>query len=297
MKTALFVIAYALIFIMCNPTDTILPFPGFDTEGHRGCRGLMPENTTPAMLYAVDLNVTTLEMDVHITNDLKVVLSHDAWFNADITTKPDGSFIQNEEQKIVLFNLNYDSIRKYDVGYKPYPKFPQQKKLHVAKPLLTDVTDVVESYCKQQNKNVWYNIEIKSSPEGDDKYHPQPKKFVELVMRVIKKKKIQQKVIIQSFDFRPLRYMHAKYLATKTSALINKQDKRTVDEIIKDLGFSPAIISPEYTLVTPKLIEECHKKSIRVIPWTVNDTTEMKRLKNMGVDGLISDYPNLYKNL
>ena len=93
----------------------------FDKEGHRGCRGLMPENTIPAMLHAIDLDVTTLEMDVHITKDSQVVLSHDPWMNPDITTKPDGSYITDKDPEYILYNMTYDSISRFDVGYKLYP--------------------------------------------------------------------------------------------------------------------------------------------------------------------------------
>ena len=140
----------------------------FDKEGHRGCRGLMPENTIPAMIHAIDLDVTTLEMDVHITKDSQVVLSHDPWMNPAITTKPDGSYLTDKDPKYILYNMTYDSIRRFDVGYKPYPLYPQQQKIHVAKPLLPVLIDSVEAYCRQKGKRVYYNIEIKSSPNGDD---------------------------------------------------------------------------------------------------------------------------------
>ena len=269
----------------------------FDKEGHRGCRGLMPENTIPAMLYAIDLDVTTLEMDVHITKDLQVVLSHDPWFNPDLTTKPDGTYINADEPKFILYEMNYDSIRRFDVGYKPYSKFPRQQKVHVAKPLLLSLIDSVESYCKKNNKRVFYNIEIKSAPEGDDIYHPKPEKYTELLMEVLRRKHITQQVIVQSFDVRPLQYLHLHYPEMKTSLLIDEGDTRSFDEEIKTLGFTPAIYSPHYSLVTDKLLTDCHQKNVRVIPWTINDLQEMKKLKAMGVDGLISDYPDLYEDL
>ncbi len=290
-------ILFSFVLLSCAPGHKTMKTSAFDAEGHRGCRGLMPENTIPAMLHAIDLDVTTLEMDVHITKDSQVVVSHDAWFNPDITTKPDGNFITANDHSYILYNMNYDSISKYDVGFKTYDKFPQQKKLYVSKPLLSVLIDSVEAYCKAKHKTVSYNIEIKSSPGGDNIYHPEPAKFTELLMAVINQKQIQQRVIIQSFDFRSLQYLHAKYPAIKTSALIDANDKRSLDKVISDLGFIPTIYSPVYQLVTDKLISECHQKNIHIIPWTVNELAEMKRLKNSGVDGLISDYPNLYKNL
>src|SRR5262245_37484753 len=121
----------------------------FDVEGHRGCRGLMPENTIPAMLKALDLGVTTLEMDVVITKDNKVVISHEPWFESDITTKPNGSFINpGQAMQYNIYQMNYDSVKMYDVGMKPHPRFPQQQKIKVIKPLLSDLLDSVTEYMK-----------------------------------------------------------------------------------------------------------------------------------------------------
>src|SRR5580765_1503590 len=135
--------------------------PAFDVEGHRGCRGLMPENTIPAMLKAIDLGVTTLEMDVVITKDNKVVVSHEPWFETEITTKPDGSFVNPvEAMQLNIYQMSYDEVLKYDVGMKPHPRFPQQQKMKVVKPLLSDLIDSVEAYLVKKNlPKVRYNIE------------------------------------------------------------------------------------------------------------------------------------------
>ncbi|MHA4809950.1 glycerophosphodiester phosphodiesterase family protein [Flavitalea flava] len=286
-------------FIMnsCTNTPKVAGFVPFDREGHRGCRGLMPENTIPAMLHAIDLNVTTLEMDVHITRDSQVVLSHDPWFNSEITTKPDGRYIDSAEPKFILYDMTYDRIRKFDVGRKPYPKFPRQEKLPVAKPLLSDLIDSVEAYCQKQNKSVFYNIEVKSDPRGDSLYHPKPDRFVDLLMQVLNRKQIARQVIVQSFDMRSLQYLHAHYPDQKTSLLIDEGNARSFDEQIAALGFTPTVYSPHYSLVTDVLLKACHQKEVLVVPWTVNELPAMKKLKDLGVDGLISDYPDLYAGL
>ncbi len=269
---------------------------GFDKEGHRGCRGLMPENTIPAYLKAVDLGVTTLEMDAVITKDSQVVMSHEPFFNHEITTKPDGSYITEQEEKSLnIYHMNYDEVKTYDVGLKPHPRFPQQQKMKVAKPLLKDVIDSVESYASRSGKQpLQYNIETKCTPATDDIYHPKPAPFVELILRIIKEKKIEERVIIQSFDIRSLQYLHQHYPNIKTALLIEDFDKKSFALQLKDLGFIPTIYSPAYQLVTPLLVKQCHDTGIKLIPWTVDDAAEIKRLKNIGVDGIISDYPNLF---
>jgi glycerophosphoryl diester phosphodiesterase len=268
----------------------------FDKQGHRGCRGLLPENTVPAMLHALDLGVTTLEMDVVITKDKKVILSHEQWFGKEITTKPDGSFMKElEERKFNIYWMTYEETKTFDVGMKPHPRFPQQQKMRVTKPLLSEVIDSVKKDMMTRRRPFpYYNIETKTNPEFDGVFHPKPEEFVELLMAVIKEKQIEEQVIIQSFDFRTLQYLHQKYPHIKTAMLIEDFDKRGLDVHITLLGFNPTIYSPAYQLVNEYVIKKCHEQHIKVIPWTVNTKEKIVELKAMGVDGIISDYPNLF---
>ena len=271
---------------------------GLDKQGHRGSRGLMPENTIPAMLKAIDLGVTTLEMDVVISKDNKVVVSHDVYFHQNITTTPEGKTLTKAEaEKRLVYTMPYDSVRKYDVGLKPHPDFPRQQKVAVQKPLLADLLDASEKAAKEKSRHVFYNIEIKSKPENDGKKHPPIEEFVDLAMTVINAKRTAARTTIQSFDPRALQVMHRKYPTVTTSLLMEGTDKRTLDEQLKELGFTPAVYSPHYSLVTPALIEQCRQKNIKVVPWTVNSLDEMQRLVALKVDGIITDYPDLFLQL
>jgi len=289
-------------FIISCSTQKIsvdnMPHIQFDTQGHRGCRALMHENTIPAMINALDLGVTTLEMDAVITKDNKVVMSHEPFFNHEITSKPDGSYVtESEEKSLNIFLMTYDEVKKYDVGIKPHPRFPKQKKMNVVKPLLSDLLDSVQNYVAIHKRPLpYFNIETKATPATDNVYHPEPARFVETLMSVIKEKRIQERVIIQSFDLRTLQYLHDKYPSVKTAMLIEDYDKRGLKDQLKALGFLPTIYSPEYSLVTEDLVKSCHGQKIKVIPWTVNDKVTMDKLKALGVDGIISDYPDLFKN-
>ncbi|MET0634745.1 MAG: glycerophosphodiester phosphodiesterase family protein [Chitinophagaceae bacterium] len=268
----------------------------FDTQGHRGARGLAPENTWPAMKAGLDAGVRTLEMDVVITRDKKVLVSHDVFFNHEITTRPDGKPVtEGDEKSLNLFGMDYGEIRNYDVGSRTHPRFPDQVHVKVSKPLLADLLDQVQLYMTTSRRPLpFFNIETKSLPATDNINHPQPAEFVELLMAVIREKKLEDRVTIQSFDFRTLQYLHEHYPAIKTAMLIEGDDHRKPAEQLADLGFKPTIYSPEYRLVTPELIRQMHQDGILVIPWTVNDKKHMDELKQMGVDGLISDYPNLF---
>lgn len=271
--------------------------PAFDIEGHRGCRGLMPENTVPAMMKALELGVTTLEMDVVITKDKQVILSHEPFFNHEITTKPNGEYVtEQEERNLNIYHMTYAQTQTYDVGLKPHPRFPNQRRLKATKPLLREVIDNAEAYRKlRSGTSFFYNIETKTESATDNVYHPAPEEFVNLLMKVITNAKISNQVIIQSFDFRTLKVLHKKYPTVKTAALIEDFDKRSIEEQLQVLGFMPTIYSPAYSLVTKELVEKCHQRNIKIIPWTVNDKATIEQLKGLGVDGIITDYPDLFK--
>ncbi len=269
----------------------------FDKQGHRGCRGLMPENTIPAMLHALGMGVTTLEMDVVMTKDKQLILSHESFFNHEISTKPDGTEVSaKEESSLNIYQMMYEEVKKYDVGMKSHPRFPRQEKMKAVKPLLRDVLEAVKQHMMMARRPFpFFNIETKTQPLTDNIYHPEPPEFVDSLMAVIKEKQLEEQVIIQSFDFRTLQYLHQHYPGIKTAMLIEDYDKRSLDEQLKSLGFTPSIYSPAYQLVNVTLLKKCHELGIKVIPWTVNEKTKMDELKNMGVDGVITDYPDLFQ--
>ncbi|MGQ0740371.1 MAG: glycerophosphodiester phosphodiesterase family protein, partial [Bacteroidota bacterium] len=246
--------------------------------------------------HALNLGVTTLEMDVVITKDKKVILSHEPWFGQEITTRPDGTYMgEREERKYNIYWMTYEQTKDFDVGMKPHPRFPKQQKIKVTKPLLADVIDSVnKEMMTRRRPPLRYNIEIKSNPQGDAVFHPKPEEFVDLVMAVVKEKGIEDYCIIQSFDFRPLQYLHQKYPHIPVAMLIEGNDKRTPEDQVKELGFTPAVYSPAYQLVNEKLLDKCHKQNMKLIPWTVNEKSKIDELKKMGVDGIITDYPDLF---
>jgi glycerophosphoryl diester phosphodiesterase len=264
-----------------------------DLEAHRGGRGLMPENSIQAMTAALDMGVTTLELDLGISKDGQVVVSHDSYMSGDFMLKPDGSVIKKEEEKsLLLYGMDYQLIKSYDGGSKPHPQFPQQKKFKTYKPLFTELIDSVETYIKAHHlKPVHYNVEIKSSPDGDVTAHPEPKVFVKKVMDIVLAKRLSKRMIIQSFDLRPLRILHQDYPKQKLSFLVANKDSYAIN--IKNLGFTPDAFSPYYLMVTQEMVNAAHEQKVTVIPWTVNTIAEIKKMESFGVDGIISDYPDL----
>lgn len=264
-----------------------------DIQGHRGCRGLMPENTIPAMHKALALGVKTLEMDIAISQDKQVLLSHDPFMNADFVYRPDGSPIPKAEEKnLRLFGMPYAEIRRYDVGSHGNPKFPRQQKLATYKPLLAEVIDSAEAYARRLHRPTpYYNIETKTTPAGDGIYHPAPDEFVRLLLAVVTAKGIKDRVIIQSFDPRTLEVVHRLQPNLRTALLVENQ--QSLEENLKRLSFRPTIYSPNYKLVNAELVQACHRQNLLIIPWTVNTTADAAHLAQP-LDGLITDYPDLF---
>jgi glycerophosphoryl diester phosphodiesterase len=276
---------------------TLLPMTVFaqfayDLQGHRGARGLMPENTIPAMIKAMDLGATTLEMDLAITKDGEVILSHEPFMNPMICLTPDGATIDAKDHSYNLFEMTYREILGFDCGTKIHAGYPQQIKFFATKPLLKDVFVMTEKYAKDMNLPApRYNIEIKSSPEGDGIYHPEVSEFSDKVVKLISESIGWERVNIQSFDFRVLKYIHATYPDVPLAMLV--ENAATYKADLEELDFQPEIFSPYFVGLTPEIIQTLKKKGMKIIPWTVNTTAQMEKLLEMGVDGIITDYPNL----
>ncbi|WGQ08254.1 glycerophosphodiester phosphodiesterase family protein [Pedobacter gandavensis] len=267
----------------------------FDLQGQRGARGIMPENTIPGMIKALDLGVNTLVMNAVISKDKQVVLSQEPYFNAEISLKPYGKAISLKDQKKYnIYKMNYEEVKKFDVGSKIHNRYPGQQKFKAYKPLLEETIDSVESYVKLNKlAKPNYSIETKLIPKGDGEFQPEPSEFVDLIMEVVKRKKLEKRVTIQSFDIRTLQYLHEHYPKIKTGLLIDEKENFEIN--IEELGFKPTVYSPYSVLVGKSLVDRCHEAGIKIIPWTINSTKEMKYLIDLGVDGLVTDYPNLFK--
>lgn len=264
----------------------------YDLQGHRGARGIMPENTIPAMIKALDLGVNTLELDLAITKDGEVIVSHEPYMNPVICLTPSGEEIPSGDKSHNIYKLSYDQASKYDVGSKFHKDFPNQVKFHTTKPKLSDLFEVVEKYVNDHGlTKPKYNIEIKSSSEGDGIYHPGVKEFSDLVFEVIDKHISWDRINVQSFDFRILRYYHETYPEVVLAVLVPGPFK--FEEQLDELGFQPQIYSPHYKGLTKEMVSILHSKGMKVIPWTVNSTSEMQFLLDVGVDGIITDFPNL----
>lgn len=272
----------------------------FYQVGHRGTRGLMPENTIPAFEKGIAVGANTIEFDVHITKDNKVVVYHDDSFTPAYTTLADGSDIPAaDRKKYTFYQMNYADIRQFIIGKKYYPAFPHQHLVATYAPLLSEMIDSVEHFTTQHHyPGAIYLLEIKSSPQTDGFDQPLPESFMKILMGEMKPylKQLKGRLIIQSFDMRPLKILHKDYPSIPLGYLTGDKSV-SVQQNIDQLGFYPAFYNPQFNLVTPELLKVCHKHGMKVLPWTVEDVKDMQRLKDMGVDGIITDYPDRFEAL
>jgi len=264
-----------------------------DLQGHRGARGLLPENSIPALLHALNLGVTTLEMDVAINAQGHPVLSHEPWMSARICSHGDGRAVSEEEQQnLRIYTMSDAEVAGYDCGSRGHPDFPGQQHMPVAKPLLGDALRAVARRSSETGRAaVYFNIEIKSAPEGDRVFHPEVDEFVAIVYQLLKEHGVVDRSTIQSFDPRALQAVHALDPGISTAWLVDNEDD--FGDNLQKLDFAPDIYSPHYSLVNKQMISAAHALNIRVVPWTVNEAGSMQHLLDLGVDGLITDYPDL----
>lgn len=281
------------VLLACNSSkfEDQMETEKFDWQGHRGARGLLPENTIPAFLEALKYPVTTLELDVVISKDSQVVISHEPWLSPAICAQPSGEAIPEVDPPAYpILEMGYAALSRFNCGL-PAPGFPEQQARDVAKPLLADMLTRVETYCRETGRDLpRYNIEIKSRPEWDNELTPEPARFAALLLQVVQEAGTADRTCIQSFDVRSLEAVHEQTPEMTTAYLIENQD--SLAENLNRLSFRPSIYSPYYQLLDKAAVAALHERGISVIPWTVNEPALMQELIEMGVDGIITDYPN-----
>jgi glycerophosphoryl diester phosphodiesterase len=277
-----------LILVSCNK---IVEY-NYDLQGHRGCRGLLPENSIPAMLKALELGVSTLEMDVVVSQDSVVLLSHEPFLSSEICFDLDGNTIHPEEESSFnLYRMKYSEIQNCDCGSSVHPRFPEQKHLRIVKPRLKDVISNAEAFARFKGRKLPnYSIEIKSVLGGDGVFHPKPQEFVELLLETTDDFNLKERLVVQSFDTRILEFIHKNHSEIKTAYLV--EDSKGLAEDLSKLSFRPTIYSPHYGFIEEKMVSDCQQMGMKIIPWTVNDLTTAKELLRIGVDGIITDYPD-----
>lgn len=288
-----------LLAVSCSSLKTMpdkKSYPAFFKVGHRGTRGLMPENTIEAMTKGIEVGANMVEMDVHITKDGQVVVYHDESFDPAYTLMPDGSKIPaKERKKYTFYQMNYTDIKPFIISTNR--AYPQQENKKTYAPLLGELIDAVDAFTKAKGlPDVYYLVEIKSAEKTDGFDQPAPEPYMKLVMDVLQPKKLGKRLIIQSFDMRPLQVLHRTHPEVALGYLTGDKTLSVYGDVAK-LGFAPMFYNPAGKFVTADVVKQCHEKGMLIAPWTINTLTEMKNFKSIGVDGIITDYPNYFKDL
>ncbi|WBA41168.1 glycerophosphodiester phosphodiesterase family protein [Hymenobacter canadensis] len=263
-----------------------------EVHGHRGCRGLFPENTLPAFLHAVRLGVTVLELDVVLSADGQVVVSHEPWMSAAICLDHAGQPIPAAtQQQHNLYRMPYAQIRRYDCGRRQHPAFPAQQNLPAHKPLLREVVAATDQLARELGQAPpRFSLEVKSEPAGDNLFHPAPPAYVAVVLAELCRLDLERRTTLLCFDVRILQEARRQLPGLPLCLLV--EDEVPLTEHLLQLGFVPEVYGPCHDLVTPQLVTEAAQDGLLLVPWTVNDPADMRRLTALGVAGITTDYPD-----
>jgi glycerophosphoryl diester phosphodiesterase len=281
----------------------------FDLQGHRGARGLLPENTLPAYEQALRIGVTTLELDVGVSSDGVVVISHDRSLNPEITRDASGQWLS---APVLVNALTFKQLQSYDVG-RINPASEYATRFATQQPRDgTRMPSLAELFERMQATALHFNIETKISPEKPNET-VSPDVFVDKLLAVVQAHGMAQRVVIQSFDWRTLALVQQRAPGVRTAyltaqqpwtdnikpktassprwtAAIRYEEHSDVPSMVKAAG--GAIWSPYFGDITPALVKKAQSLGLKVVPWTVNTEKDLNQVIDMKVDGLISDYPD-----
>lgn len=252
--------------------------------GHRGCRGLYPENTIEGFKKALNRGVDGIELDVVVNKDKQLVISHEGYMSSTICLDSVGNKINNEKQHN-LYKMSQSEIEKYDCGTLAHPKFPEQQKVTEKKPLL-------QEFFKQTDvSNTVILFEIKSEKGDEGIFQPSVEEYVEIILQELKDFQWKQHIIFMSFDARILNEIHRRTQEYRM-VYLTYLPFRSVKKFLKDIDFKPHALGMFFPTIKKRKVKKAQRRGIRIFAWTVNDASKSQKLVKMGVTGIITDYPD-----
>ncbi len=257
--------------------------------GHRGCRGLLPENSIESFNKAIELGVDGIEWDVVVSKDKKLVISHEPYIDASYCLDKNGKDISAAEgKKVNFYNLTVEEIQKYDCGSKGNSKFPEQKSINTYKPT------VQEAFKKIDFKSVTILFEIKSETKDYGTYQPEPKEYARIIANEVKDFEYNSNIIFMSFDALLLEELH-QILPDYRYVYLTYKPFVSIDSFLKEITFKPYALGMYYPTIRKKDVQKAKKENIDIYAWTVNDKKKSDKLIRYGVSGIITDYPDRVK--
>lgn len=271
----------------CTYEPVTLP----EIHGHRGCRGLLPENTLPAFLEAAEMGCDLLELDVVITADSQVLVSHEPWMSHRICRTPQGdSITEQQEHDFNIYRMTVAEAQSFDCGSTPQVAFPDQELSPQFKPTLRQVVEAVDlKMMDNGTAGVGWNIEIKSEPALYDVFQPRPERFARLVLAEIDSLGIGGRTVIQSFDPAILEEIHRTDETLATALLVDNTNG--LERNLARLSYTPTHYSTAFALADKALVKTLDSLGIELLVWTVNDKSDLRRMIKLGVGGIITDHP------
>lgn len=259
----------------------------FEIQAHRGARAFYPENTLQAFCKAADMGCRVIELDLVVSRDLHVVVSHDPWISC---SSADGMSAPT------IFSMSLEEIARFDCGAVS-PAFPLQQSVRAVRPLLSEVFRTVEALlCGLGRPGAMiYNLEVKSWPEQVGRFHPDAREYAALVLREIAGSGLENRIRLQSFDDRLLREAWLLNPALCYGLLVDTI--AILDDFPDRPGFVPEYVNPRFDLVDAALVSRLHALGAKVVAWTVNRPEEALAMKRSGLDGIITDHPELFMNM
>ncbi|MDZ4750560.1 MAG: glycerophosphodiester phosphodiesterase family protein [Flavobacteriales bacterium] len=264
---------------------------GIFIHGHRGSRGWRTENCIEGFCFAIEHGAHFIEMDVVLTHDEEILVSHEPWMNSQICTHPDGTLIpEEEERQLNIFQMSLRQAQSYHLGEIKQERFPNQKKGITFKPSFAEVIREVQRVALHFPHFVGFNVEIKSRQEWDNVYHPEPLEYARLILRRLHELKHPFECILQTFDYRLLEALHRLKCPHPLVALAETEEECAF--VLDMISFPPWGIGPHFSMIDPHIVNECESRKLELLVWTVNEEEDINRLIDLGVRHIISDFPD-----
>lgn len=252
--------------------------------GHRGCRGIMPENTIAGFQKAIEDGADGIEWDVVVNGEGKLVVSHEPYFHKDFCLDPEGNEIK-DEKLYNIYKMSQSEIETFDCGSKPHKNFPEQKKNIARKPLLKDAVAKLKSSVR--SKLILFEIKSDESEYGISQ--PYPEAYVELILEEVSLYKFPN-VVYMSFDKNIIEALHKKAPKLRL-AYLTYLPKKSAQGYLKELSFTPFALGMYHLTINKRKLKQLRSKKVAIYAWTVNETKTAHKMMDLGIDAIITDYP------
>ena len=255
--------------------------------GHRGCRGLLPENSIISFKKAIELGVDGIEWDVVVNKDQELIVSHEPYIDLSYCKIIEEHSDKKFPKDLNIYEMTHEEIKMFDCGNVKNNEFPDQKLIYHTKPSVQDCLKEV----KKENPIILF--EIKSSEKNYGSYQPHPKDYAKIIFNEVKNYEHIKNIIFMSFDPNILNELF-KIIPNQKFIYLDYNPLNTLEKCLSFLDFKPFALGLYYPIINEETIQNAHKKEIGIYAWTVNEQNIGNNLKKMGLDGLITDYPNLF---